>query len=259
VSAQRRPEPPNRKPPTAWIIGGVVALIVVIAAIVAITSSGDDEETAPAADAPGAAQTTTGDGGDTDGGDTDTDISLGTGSAPSSDAGGAPVAAAAETGVVTVTGAALPPRAENSDPALGMKAPTLSGQSFDGSSQTIAPGKPTLVVFVAHWCPHCRREVPRIVEWTASGDIPAGLDVVAVATGTSEGRDNYPPSEWLAEAGWPHPVLLDDEESTAGIAMGIDAYPYFLLLDGDGTVLLRDSGEIDTGELTTMIETALAG
>jgi thiol-disulfide isomerase/thioredoxin len=177
-----------------------------------------------------------------------------TGSAPA-----APAVAAAETGSVTVTGDVLPARTADGDPALGRTAPTLAGQSFDGSPQTIAPGKPTLVVFVAHWCPHCQREVPRLVEWSASRDVPDGLDVIAVATGTSDERDNYPPSEWLAEAGWPHPVLLDDEESTAGIAMGIDAYPYFLLLDADGMVLLRDSGEIDTGELTTMIETALAG
>ena len=33
---------------------------------------------------------------------------------------------------------------------------------FDGAPLTIAPtGKPMLVVFLAHWCPHCNAEIPR--------------------------------------------------------------------------------------------------
>ena len=62
--------------------------------------------------------------------------------------------------------------------------PTLTGQSlFDGSDMTIAPtGKPQAIVFLAHWCPHCQAEVPRIVALAKAGKLD-GIDVVGVATG----------------------------------------------------------------------------
>jgi thiol-disulfide isomerase/thioredoxin len=114
------------------------------------------------------------------------------------------------------------------------------------------------VVFLAHWCPHCQREVPRLVEWSESGDLPAGVDVVAVATATTPERDNFPPSAWLTEERWPFDVLLDDARSTAAFAYGLSAYPFFTLLDEQGRVLLRGSGDVDADSLTERIEAALA-
>jgi thiol-disulfide isomerase/thioredoxin len=113
-------------------------------------------------------------------------------------------------------------------------------------------------VFLAHWCPHCRRELPKLVEWEKGGGVPAGVDVVGVATATDPAAPNYPPSEWLADAGWPWPVMADSDTSTAAQAMGLPSYPYFVLLKGDGTVALRLTGEVDTAELTQQIEAALA-
>ena len=250
------PAPSKKKPPTAWIIAGVIALIVAIAAIVAITSSGDDgDETAPAASAPGAADS------DADDGEADTDVTLddtGSGDDTTTPITGVPTPVEIGTSVV-VSGQPLPARDDTGDPAIGVQAPVISGIGFDGSPRSIVPGKPTLIVFVAHWCPHCQREIPRLVEWSADGGVPEGVDVVGIATGTDESRDNYPPSEWLEREEWEFPVVLDDEASTAGIAMGIDAYPFFVLLDASGKVVLRDSGELDTDDLTERIETALAG
>src|SRR5215207_9737480 len=90
-----------------------------------------------------------------------------------------------QTRPVQVAGTALPRLADSgADPAIGTKAPALTGQSFDGSPVVVTPGqRPTLLVFVAHWCPHCRAEVPRLVQWLTSPQTPSGLDVVAVSTG----------------------------------------------------------------------------
>ena len=69
-----------------------------------------------------------------------------------------------------------------SDPDIGFTADTLTGRSFDGTPVSVHPGAPTLVVVVAHWCAHCQREVPRLVEWNTDGDVPDGLTVIGVAT-----------------------------------------------------------------------------
>jgi thiol-disulfide isomerase/thioredoxin len=64
-----------------------------------------------------------------------------------------------------------------------------------------------VVVFVAHWCPHCQAEVPRIVALAKAGKV--SVPIVGVATGTDASAPNYPPSAWLQREGWPYPVLVD--------------------------------------------------
>lgn len=149
---------------------------------------------------------------------------------------------------VTVEGTALPALPESGDdPAVGETAPTLVGSTFTGEDITIGgdTGQPTLIAFVAHWCPHCQAEVPRLVEWRADGTIPEDVRLVAVATGTDENQPNYPPQDWLEGEDWPDDVLADSPGSDAAEAYGLDAYPYFVALNADGTVAARGSGELD--------------
>ena len=48
-------------------------------------------------------------------------------------------------------------RPEN-DPAVGMTIPTVSGSDLQGDPMTIeADGQAKVILFVAHWCPHCQR------------------------------------------------------------------------------------------------------
>ena len=99
-------------------------------------------------------------------------------------------------------------------------------------------------MFLAHWCPHCQAEVPRVVKLAKHGAFD-GLDVASVATATSSEAANYPPSAWLEREHWPFMVLLDDEQSTAAQAFGLSAYPFFVFLDGNGAVLGRTTGEVE--------------
>lgn len=144
--------------------------------------------------------------------------------------------------------------ANSPDPAIGVVAPTLSGQQFDGTPIAVKPGRPTLVVVLAHWCPHCQAEVPVLTQWEAAGGVPEGVDVIGVASGTDSAAPNYPPSQWLTDEQFPFPVMADSEESDASIALGLTGYPYFVLLDADGTVVQRASGEIDPATLTPVLE-----
>ncbi len=153
-----------------------------------------------------------------------------------------------QTAAVTIDGAPLPQYPESGeDPAVGETAPTLRGSTFTGEPVTIGgPGdQPSIVVFVAHWCPHCQAEVPRLVEWRADGTIPEDIRLVGVATGTDENQPNYPPQAWLEGEDWPGDVLADAEDGAAAEAYGLSGYPYFVALNADGTVAARGSGELD--------------
>jgi thiol-disulfide isomerase/thioredoxin len=138
----------------------------------------------------------------------------------------------------------------DNDPARGKIAPVLNGFSFDGAPLTIAPtGKPMLVVFLAHWCSHCNAEVPRLIEWKNSGTMPADMEVFGVSTGARDDAPNWPPSQWVVDKGWPWPVMADSEDQNAALAFGVSGYPGMILLDGNGKVLARRSGEASIEEL----------
>jgi len=161
---------------------------------------------------------------------------------------------------VEVVGDPLPEYSDSaSDTAIGMTAPILTGKGFTGNTIVTGPGAPTLLVFLAHWCQYCQREVPLLVQWNRDGLVPSGLDVIAIATSTDPASPNFPPSEWLAREEFPPlwPVMTDSGEKTAATAMGVSGFPFFVLLDSSGKVALRISGEIEMPVLTEQINKAL--
>jgi cytochrome c biogenesis protein CcmG/thiol:disulfide interchange protein DsbE len=155
---------------------------------------------------------------------------------------------------VTVDGRDLPALPDSGrDPAVGATMPTLTGTDIHGDPITIAPdGRPTMVMFLAHWCPHCQREVPVVQDWVDDGGLPDGVRLVSVATANDDRRPNYPAVDWLDREGWTAPTLLDDADIHAGIAGGVSAFPFWVLVDGDGTVVARTSGELTPAQLTDL-------
>lgn len=198
---------------------------------------------------------------------------------PSDDGGGGTAAegtgldaaqnASQETASVQISGEDLPQLPDaggflapaSEDPGVGLDVPTLTGQSFDESEVVVggADGKPKLVVFLAHWCPHCQAEVPLIQDWIDSGDVPDGLEIYAVATGSDSNRPNYPPSRWLASEGWIPQVLLDDDAQSAAASWGLTGFPYFVFVDAQGKVWQRGSGEIPIQDLQRLAAELVAG
>lgn len=162
----------------------------------------------------------------------------------------------AQSRPVTVGGAALPALpASGPDPAIGRAAPALSGATFDGTPVVIGgDARPKIIVFAAHWCPHCRAEVPVIQQWLEDEGRPDGVDLFAVSTAVNPAGPNYPPSSWLE--GWPVTTLADSSDNTAARAYGVDAYPYFVVVRGDGTVARRVTGELSPQQLTALVEQA---
>jgi cytochrome c biogenesis protein CcmG, thiol:disulfide interchange protein DsbE len=152
---------------------------------------------------------------------------------------------------VAVTGTAMAALPEaGADPAVGTTAPSITGKSFDGAAVSLpVAGKRTMVVIAAHWCPHCQRELPLLVEWKKSGQVPSDLEVVVLSTSVVAERGNFPPAVWLEGINNPFPVMADDAESTAATALGNDSFPTMVLIDKDGKVVRRMSGEKSLDEV----------
>jgi thiol-disulfide isomerase/thioredoxin len=127
-----------------------------------------------------------------------------------------------------------------------MEAPTLTGIDLAEQPITIEPGgTPKILLFLAHWCPHCQAEVPRMVDYLSETGGVDGVDFYGITTSTDRLRTNYPPSAWLERENWQAPVMLDDEQSRAGLAYGVNAFPFWVVLDSEGKVALRLTGELD--------------
>lgn len=156
---------------------------------------------------------------------------------------------------VTVSGEPLAPLEGGTDPAVGVQAPGLSGTSFEGAAITIRnDGQPKAIVFLAHWCPHCQREVPAVQAWLDEEGPPEGVALYSVATANDPGQPNYPPQDWLDREGWSVPVLVDDPEGSAAQAYGLTEFPYWVFVDADGAVVARVSGEFGPEGLEPILE-----
>lgn len=214
-----------------WVTVGVVAVIAVVGAVVVL--GGGDED--------GAA----------DGG-SDTTAEQTTSSFPDSQP-------------VTITGEPLPSyEGGAADSAVGLTAPRLEGSDFQGDPVVVdgAENGPTMLVFLAHWCPHCNAEVPVLLDWKNSGAVPADLNVVGIATAAAESAVNYPPADWFSSKGWSWPVLVDEklgegEAGMAAVAYGATGWPYIVVIDGEGNVTARASGEKTVAEIEALVATAL--
>ena len=169
----------------------------------------------------------------------------------------APSTASGET---QVSGAALPPfEQREDDPAVGRTPPVVVGADLlTGEPVRIeSRGRPMVVAFYAHWCPHCQAEVEHLTEWLAANDLPAGVDFYAVSVLEDDTRGNHPPEAWLRDEGWQHPVVADTPDLAAAEAFGLQSVPYLVAVDADNRVVLRFVGNVGPAELAAFFTTLL--
>ena len=157
-----------------------------------------------------------------------------------------PVAAGLPEGETNVTGDLLPEFAgENDDNiALGLAAPMFSAPNENSEIVSLEKnGNAKALLFLAHWCGYCQKEVPVVQGFIDSAGVPPGVDVIAIATSIDRGRENYPPQKWLTVEGWSETQLYDLDREI-GEAYGLNAFPYWVFLDKDLNVLARRTGNL---------------
>jgi thiol-disulfide isomerase/thioredoxin len=123
---------------------------------------------------------------------------------------------------------------------VGKAAPGMQiGEWIGDDPGTLADleGKPVLLVFWATWCPHCRREMPRIEEiWQRFKD--DGLVIVGV-TKNSRGQTTDKVREYIGENGLTLPIGIDSTGGTSK-SYSVSGIPAAALIDKSGKVVVRD-------------------
>jgi len=163
---------------------------------------------------------------------------------------------------VSATGGLLAPLPESgADTETGKSVAVLKGYDLQGRPVTIDPageGKATLVVFLAHWCQFCNREIPVLNKWRESGEVPTGLRVVGVTTGSKADQANWPPSKWMTAMKWPFEVMADSEAQEAAAAYGVAGYPFMAFVGANGKITARTSGEVPVEQIQIYANAAVA-
>ncbi|WP_419920769.1 redoxin domain-containing protein [Candidatus Poriferisodalis sp.] len=182
---------------------------------------------------------------------------------PATSAANAPVTSALATspGPTQVSGTALPPFEQlEDDPAVGRTTPVVVGTDLlTGEAVRIeAQGRPVVIVFYAHWCPHCQAEVDELTEWLETNELPAGVDFAAVSVLEDPVRGNHPPKTWLAEQGWRHSVVADTPSLDIVAAFGLQSVPFLVAVTPENTVALRYAGNLSPDQLVGLFEFLLA-
>jgi peroxiredoxin len=138
----------------------------------------------------------------------------------------------------------------NRFPIVGGPAPDFDLPTLDGGRLRLSDftGRPVILYFWTTWCTICKREMPLLVEYhnTSAGPVP----VISICSGrTIDGAQ-----EIVADLEISFPVGYDDDKVIAaqyqpqeeGVSRQITAFPFAVVIDGDGTVIYALAGRFVT-------------
>ena len=127
-------------------------------------------------------------------------------------------------------------------------APAISGPTLDGSTFTPAPGKVLVLNVWASWCSPCRAEAPALQEMSSAHPEVQFLGVLT--------RDSLVSARAFVERfNITYPSLTDD-----GILLKFhgqltpNAIPTTLIIDSEGKIAARVSGEVTYSALEDLIK-----
>ena len=158
-------------------------------------------------------------------------------------------------GETTITGQGLPEYAGDNDDnvARGLDAPIFSGPNENSEIVSLEKnGNAKVLLFLAHWCGFCQKEVPIVQEYIDIIGIPQGVEIIAVATSIDRSRDNYPPRDWLEREGWSETQVYDIDRDI-GTAYGVNSFPYWVFLDKDLKVVARRTGNLPQDQVGQLL------
>jgi cytochrome c biogenesis protein CcmG/thiol:disulfide interchange protein DsbE len=158
-------------------------------------------------------------------------------------------------GETAIEGDFLPEFAgENDDNiARGLQAPIFSGPNENSEIVSLEKnGNAKVLLFLAHWCGYCQKEVPAVQEYIDLIGIPDGVEIIAVATSIDRARDNYPPHDWLKEEGWSESQIYDLDREI-GTAYGLNAFPYWVFVDKELNVVARRTGNLPQDQVGQLL------
>ena len=132
-------------------------------------------------------------------------------------------------------------------PAKRVDAPALAGMTLSGTNYKYEVGKVAVVNVWASWCSPCRAEIPTLIE--LSKQYP-DVQFMGILT-----RDNPATAEAFARRfAIPYPTFIDDS-LLIGFkgSLPANAIPSTVLIDKNGNVAARISGEVTLTSLSKLI------
>ena len=133
-------------------------------------------------------------------------------------------------------------------PGSRKPAPEISGVTLDGANYLAQKGKVTVINVWASWCAPCRAEAPTLASLSQSFQ---EVSFVGILT-----RDNESTARaFVKRFKLPYPTLVDDA-ILLGFAgsLSANAIPTTIVLDKQGRVAGRISGEITVASLSDLIK-----
>ncbi|CAB4757284.1 MAG: redoxin family protein [Actinobacteria bacterium] len=134
------------------------------------------------------------------------------------------------------------------DVANRIEAPALAGMTLSGTNYSYGFGRVTVVNVWASWCAPCRAEIPTLIALSKKYSETTFIGILT--------RDNPPTAEAFARRfKIPYPTLIDDS-----ILIGFkgslpaNAIPSTVVIDRNGMVAARISGQVTVASLSSLIE-----
>ena len=130
----------------------------------------------------------------------------------------------------------------------GAKIPNFELKDFNRvstkSRKIFNNGKPTLLVFAAEWCPHCRTELPEVQKFYDANKDKVNVVVVFTNSQTNLGKTQT----YVKDNGYTFPAYFDENGAiTRGFA--VDGFPYNLKIN-NGKVEEKLELPVDFDSLT---------
>ncbi len=132
-------------------------------------------------------------------------------------------------------------------PALAFEVKSIGGETF---SLAALKGKTVLLDFWATWCGPCRKSMP-VLEKISREFKNSNLLVLGVNTG----EDREVVEQYLKKTPLEYPAVLSGESGILE-SYGVTAYPTFILIGRDGTIIANEAGFGGEDQLRQMIEKA---
>jgi thiol-disulfide isomerase/thioredoxin len=161
----------------------------------------------------------------------------------------------------------LPAFEDSSNDAAVLGEMTLASISgpeyYSGAEAAFAPTDGTARVWLvwAHWCPYCQAELPDLSVWYPENAARfPNVELVTVTSAIDESKGNplYP---YLDAEQFPFPVVVDESGELSQL-FGTTAFPFWVVTDAEGTVVLRVAGAVGTDsidQIFAQLETMATG
>jgi cytochrome c biogenesis protein CcmG/thiol:disulfide interchange protein DsbE len=131
---------------------------------------------------------------------------------------------------------------------------TLLGQPVPGlAADALTQGHPTLVNIFASWCVPCRDEHALLLQLAADPALKAlGLTIIGLPY-----KDQPEQIRRFLERGNPYAAIGYDPDGRAAIDWGAYGVPETFVINGQGVIILRRAGPIDSDILARQIMPAI--